>query len=124
MKVNNFITVYNVKTKHLKELTPDVIIETVRSLINPISYISYDNKIKIIDKTLEESQESKYPTATRYKHFIINLIAAYTNLEIKEDDFDVLSESKMIDIILSTFKSEYEICSNLMQMCISDLESG
>ena len=122
MKANLLVSIYNARTKHIGQLTPQVVIDTITDIISPISYISYDNKLKIIEKTLEDSKDVKFPTAERYRNLIINLIATYTNIEMDKDAFDILSENKMLDIILSTFKSEYQICENLMQMCLMDLE--
>ena len=105
------------------KLDSQSILNTITELIKPVSYISFDNKIKLIDKTIQQSKEQKYVTAYLYKNLVLNLIGAYTNLEVKEEDFDILSETKLLDIILSTFESEYKICSNLMQMCLKDTEA-
>lgn len=121
MKVNNFIQVYNVRTKHINNLNGDAIIKIITDLIKPIKYISFDNKMKLIDQAIESAKKEKYPTAYIYMYFIMNLISAYTDLEIKNGDFDTLSETKLLDVILSTFESEYKICSGLMQMCLSDM---
>ncbi len=120
MKANNLVSLYNARVKHAKELTPDVVINTIKDLIHPTSYIPYDKKLEIIDKTIEESEGAKYPTPERYRNLIINLILAYTNIEMDKSAFDILSDNKMLDIILSTFQSEYKICENLMQMCLMD----
>lgn len=124
LKVNAFITVYNTRTKHIKDLSPDVVLNIITDLIKPIKYVPFEQKLKMIDKTIEDSKSHKYPTAKRYVDLIMNMIALYTDLEIKKGDFDILSESGLLDIILSTFDSEYKFCSYLMQMCLQDLESG
>ena len=124
MKVNSFITVYNARMKHIQEATPQIIMETIIELIHPIQYISYDNKLKLIKKTIEESQNNEFPTAVRHRNLIVNLISAYTNLEMTNKDFDLLSQNKMLDVILLCFESEYKICNSLMEMCLYDIESG
>lgn len=124
MKANNLVSLYNARVKQVKDLTPEVVINTITDLIHPIAYIPYGKKLEIIDKTIEESNDVKYPTPERYRSLIINLILAYTNIEMDESAFDVLSENKMLDIILSTFQSEYKICENLMQMCLMDKGGG
>ena len=124
MKANNLVSLYNARVKQAKDLTPEVVIDTITDLIHPIVYIPYDKKLEIIDKTIEESNDAKHPTPERYRSLIINLILAYTNIEMDNSAFDILSENKMLDIILSTFQSEYKICENLMQMCLMDKGGG
>ena len=124
MKVNAFLTVYNTRTKHISNLDETKIMDIIIDLLKPIKYLPYDDKLKIIDKTINDSKTSTHPTADRYRHFVINLISAYTSIECTLEGFDVLSESRLLDLILSTFESEYKICSSLMQMCMQDVESG
>lgn len=107
----------------MNKLDENAIIDIVVDLIKPISYVSFDNKMKLIDKTIEDSKGAKYPTAERYKNFVVNLIATYTNLEMTSKDYDALSECKLLNIVLSTFESEYVTCSKLIQLCLQDLES-
>ena len=116
--------VYNTKLKHISNITPEIVMQTVSNLIKPVGYIPFDRKLDLVIKTIEDSKSEKYVTAIRYRNFIINLISAYTNIEMDEKGFDLLSENQMLDIILSTFQPEYEICSNLMQMCLMDKDKG
>ena len=44
MKVSNFITLFNVKTKN-GELSQKDLIDVIVELIKPKSYLSYDRKI-------------------------------------------------------------------------------
>ena len=119
MKVSQFITLYKVRLKNM-EVTPDNVIKIIEDLIHPKTYVSFDNKCKLVENTIESVKELKYKTAMRYRQFIINLIAIYTDLEIDEKGFDELSETKLLDIILSTFESEYKICTGIMTMYLDD----
>ena len=124
MKVNVFISLYNARVKHIDNINQDKIMEIIVDLIKPISYLPYDDKLKIVDYVIENTKNEKYPTAYRYRLFVVNLISAYTNLDCNIDDFDNLSSSKLIDIILHTFEQEYIICNHLLQMCIADFLGG
>ena len=86
--------------KHVGNLTKEIIIETVTDLAKPIHYISYDNKLKLIKKTIDDCKESCFPTAEIHRAFIVNLISAYTSIEMDNNGFDLFSENKMIDILL------------------------
>ena len=103
LKVNAFITIYNTRTKHIQPLTRDIIMETITDLIKPVRYISYDNKIKIISETIKQSRNTDYPTAILHRNFIINIISAYTDLEMNNDGFDILCENGLLELIISLF---------------------
>ena len=124
MKVSNFITIYNARTKHLIDIDATKVMEIIIELIKPIPYISYDKKLELVSKTIECSSNAKFQTAIRKRNFIVNLISAYTNLEMTTDDFDTLSQSKLLDAVLLTFESEYKICNSIMEMCLYDIEGG
>lgn len=123
MKVSNFISVYNARLKRNNDIDVSIIINIISDLIKPVSYISYDNKIALCKKTIEMSKSFEFPTPERKRLFIVNLISAYTNLEINIKDFDLLSETKLLEYVLMTFDSEYKICNSIMEMCIYDAES-
>lgn len=120
MKVNTLIALYNARTKDIYNITPEIMQQTIVDLIKPIGYITYDKKLQLIERVIKDNINVKYPTAERYRSFIIYLVNAYTNLELDKNGFDILVENKIMDIILSSFKSEYEICNALLQMCLDD----
>ena len=120
MKANTLITLYNARTKDMRNITPDIMQRVIVDLIKPIGYIPYDRKLQLIEQVIKDNVNVKYPTAGRYRSFIIYLVNAYTNLELDKNGFDVLVENKIMDIVLSSFKSEYEICNALLQMCLDD----
>ena len=122
MKVNPFITLYNSRLKHIVDPSPSQIIELIKELIKPEAYLTYDDKLKIVDRTIAETKTSPHPTADRYRYFVCNLISVYTSLECDLKGFDALSSCGLIDLVISTFEQEFKICNNLLQMCLSDLE--
>lgn len=124
MNVNSFVLLYTAKTKNIKNITLDECLSIIQPIIKPKSYLAFDEKLRIVDKTVEQCEHSSHPTADRYRHFLINLINAYTELDCRIKDFDTLCENKLLDVILSSFKSEYEICSNLLQMYLEDYGGG
>ena len=123
MKVNAFVNVYNSRLKHVGKITPELVANIIKDLIKPISHISYDKKIDIANQVIHDNINAEYPTAMRYRSFIIYLIKAYTNLEIDNDGFDILMNNGLLDLILLTFESEYKMCNTIFQMCVDDYES-
>ena len=122
MKVNAFITLYNARVKGIKDLNSDVIIQTIKDLIHPIQYVSFDNKIKMIKQVILETKDLEYPTAERHRSFLVHLVSLYTDLEVTIEDFDILSQTKMIDVILPLFESDYRVCNSLLLMCLDDMK--
>ena len=121
MKVNNFITLFNVRTKS-NQISPEDVAEQIIDLIKPKSYIPYDDKIKLVLSTIEDTKD-KFPCwPHRNRLFIVNLIKTYTNLEATIQDFDVLDENRFIEPILSTFQNEYKKCIAIMDNCVVEFE--
>ena len=109
MKVNNFITLFNTRTKS-NHISPEDVAKQIVDLIKPKSYISYDDKIKLVMSTIEETQNMKPCWPYRNRLFIINLIRAYTNLEVTIPDFDTLDRNMLIEPMMATFQNEYKKC--------------
>lgn len=99
-----------------------LVIKTITELAKPIQYLQYDDKLKIIEATLDQVKNQKFYTASLYRQFIINLINAYTDIEMDKNGFDIFSENGLLDIIISLFEEEYKTCNHMLQMCIADLK--
>ena len=123
MKVNNFITLFNTRTKS-NHISPEDVAKQIIDLVKPKSYLPYDEKIKIVMSTIEETQDMKPCWPYRNRLFIINLIKAYTNLEVTVSDFDVLDQNMFIEPIMSTFENEYKKCIAIMDNCIAEMAGG
>ena len=121
MKVNNFITLFNTRTKS-NHISAEEVAKQIVDLIKPKSYLPYDDKISLIMSTIEQTQNIKPCWPYRNRLFIINLIKAYTNLEVNEKDFDILDSNMFIEPILATFQNEYKKCIAMMDNCIAEME--
>ena len=122
MTYSTFIKVYNARIKSTNK-SAESQLNLIAEIIKPKPYLSFDDKLEIIDKTIEYVKQSKHPTANRYRYFVLNIIDAYTELEqLDKTAFDELSQLGLIDPILSTFEREYEFCTSLLNMCIRDQE--
>lgn len=120
MKVNNFIALFNARTKNGK-LSQNELVDCISDLIKPKSYIPYDEKIRLVMDTLESTNDCRPCLPNRNRMFIIKLINMYTNLEVHVSDFDILCQNLFIEPILLTFEREYKICSSIMNMCIAEI---
>ena len=54
MKVNNFITLFNTRTKS-NHISQEDVARQIVDLIKPKSYIPYDDKIKLVMSTIKDT---------------------------------------------------------------------
>lgn len=92
----------------------------INELIQPKNYLPYDDKIAIAVSTIKDSIGKTPCAANRKRLFLINLINAYTNLEVDIKGFDLLSQNMFLEPIISTFEYEYKICYDILQMCLEE----
>lgn len=122
MTYSTFVKVYNARIKTTNNSVESQL-RLIADILKPKSYLSFDDKLEIVDKTLEQIKDSRHPTADRYRYFVLNVITAYTGLEqLDKAAFDELMQADLLDPILSTFESEYEFCTSVLNMCMRDLE--
>lgn len=72
----------------------------------------------------------KMDSVSRYIIFTMSVIAKYTNLEFSSDEneeydaldeYDMLCENRLLDIILALLGDEYAACNNLLNMMLDDI---
>ncbi len=117
------ISLLNAKTRGTKNV--DEILEVIQDIIKPIEYLPYNDKVLLATTTIKQCSNMENKTAMIYRLFIINLIQAYTNLQLDVEDFDLLCKNKLLAPIISLFQSEYTVCDSVLKMCMNDMmESG
>lgn len=131
MKVNAFVEYMKNNTN--KTTREDQVLTMVKKQLETKSYISIKEKRNLIDDIINacilyEDGIYKFDGISKYVYFTMYTIAAYTNIELSEDaeeDFDILSESKLLPVVLSTIQNEYDDVNILLQMqCDSLLENN
>lgn len=119
---------YKSRTKNKPDLSMEESIEIIKKLIHPKSYISFNEKQRIIiehlKKVIKYSDDDKliYNSCDKYKSFVLTLISVYTDLVINEYSFDILCSNKLLNLIIASLGSEYEICLGILDMYMEDLE--
>lgn len=119
MKVQDFIKV--MKGKMLKGAQLE---EFVSKTLEVKKYIGIKEKKKLVDSIVRdcviyEDGVFKFDEIEQYITFMMKTIAAYTNLEMSDDleeDYDALCENNLLDVVVDTFKKEYEEVNILLQM--------
>ena len=122
------VTNYKSKIKNKENITVEESIEIVKKLIHPKKYISFKEKQKIIISILKKiifySEENYliYNSCEKYVVFINNIISVYTDLRIDEYSYDILCSNGLLNIVIGSLGTEYDVCLGIMEMYITDLE--
>lgn len=122
MKINELVTMMsNNKNKLLKAEQLQALL--VKEL-EVKDYLSIKRKREIVEDIVNacivyDEGVFKFDDIDKYVCFTMRTIAAYTNLELSndmEDDYDLLCQSKLLDMVINTFKKEYDEINVLLQM--------
>ena len=130
MKINELVEfVSNSKNKLLKQVQLE---EVIAKHIETKKYLPIKQKKELIESIINEcilyeDGTYKFDDIDKYICFTMRVIAAYTNLELSddiEDDYDVLCGAELLDMVISTFKKEYDEVNILLQMKCDYVLSG
>ena len=122
MKVNEFIEVMQKNTN--KEMREDQVTSLVNKTLDVKSYLGIKEKKDLVDRIINktiyyENGLFKFDGIERYLYFTMYTIEAYTNLELSadlEEDFDALSKSKLLPIVVGLIQQEYDDVNVFLQM--------
>lgn len=111
----------NPKNKMLKQEQLQTVLQ---KQLEVKDYIGIKDKKKLVDNIINEcilfeDGIYKFDDIDKYICFIMKTIAAYTNLELSDDieeDYDILCSARILDLIVNTFKKEYDDVNILLQM--------
>ena len=98
--------------------------EVAKKKLEVKSYLSIKEKKNLVESIVNEcvlydEGVFKFDEIEKYVCFTMRVIEAYTNLELSDDlevDYDLLCESGLLDIVIATFKKEYDEVNILLQM--------
>ena len=122
MKVMELVEfVGNSKNKMLKGSQLE---ELITKKLEVKKYLSIKQKRALVESIvneciLYEDGIFKFDDIDKYLCFTMRVIETYTNLELSadfEDDYDLLCQSGLLEIIINTFKKEYDDINILLQM--------
>lgn len=122
MNIREVVEMMN-QSKH-KALKVEQKQEVLKKALEVKNYLSIKDKKQLVHDIANEclyyeDGVFKFNDIEKYICFTMRTIAAYTNIELSDDienDYDMLCESKLLEVIVSTFKTEYEEVNILLQM--------
>ena len=122
MKVKEFVEfMNNDKNKMMKSAQ---LADVVAKALETKKYIGIKEKKALVasiigDSLVYEDGVVKFDEISKYVCFTMKTIEKYTNLELSEDiedDYDMLCEAGLLNIVIKTFDGEYDNVRLLLQM--------
>jgi hypothetical protein len=135
MKIKTFIENYKVKRFINAKQGVDERLEWIRNELGVKEYVPFVEKRELCKSVLDaccnkESGIVKVDSVSRYILFTISIISRYTNLEFSSDEdaeydsldeYDMLCENRLLDVILAIIGDEYTACNNMLNMMLDDI---
>ena len=117
------------KNKMLKQ---EQLQEVLKKELNVKKYISIKDKKELVENIvneciLYEDGMFKFDEIEKYVCFTMRVVETYTDIELSDDienDYDMLCESGLLELIVGTFKKEYDDVNVLLQMRCDYILSG
>lgn len=128
MECLSLVTNYKNKIKNKENLSIEESIEIIKKIVKPKKYISFKEKQKIIIQilkkiiTYDDFDNLLYNSCEKYATFIADLLSVYTDLRVDEHSYDILCSNNLLNIVIGSLGSEYDICLGIMEMYMDDLE--
>lgn len=122
MKVREFVE--KMQEQRAKGLKEEQVLKIIEKELSPKTYIGIKEKKQlvqsIIDATiLYSGGVFKFDEIDKYIHFTIKTLDAYTDLEFSdniEEDYDLLCEAQLLNLVVALIQSEYSEISMLLSM--------
>lgn len=104
-------------------------------LIVAKKYISAAEKMHIAEAVIDFSAEYdrgfvKFDSCKKHLSFIFNIIESHTDLKFADDwsekmqEYDMLCENNLLDVIIDTFRKDYEASLEMLHMKCKDMLAG
>lgn len=129
MKIANFIEEFNNKKIQNTPVNPNAVAEYLSTTLEIKTYIPFNTKKQIAEMIVEQNSTVengivKIGSVGQFIGFIMAMIAAHTNLEINTkdpiSDYDILSESGLLEVIIAQFEKSYSECEVILKMTAAD----
>lgn len=135
MMIQEFVDAYKAKKFMNTKQGVDERVEWIKKELGVKEYLPFAEKRELCKLVLDacctkENGLVKVDSVTRYIIFTLSIISRYTNLEFSSgedaeydslDEYDMLCESHLLDIIIAVIGDEYTACNNMLNMMMDDI---
>lgn len=127
MKIKDFIEYMTKNTN--RTMKEDQVMSLAKKTLEVKKYLAIGKKRDLVNKIINDcvyydNGIYKIDGIEKYVYFTMYIIDAYTNLELGEDielDFDLLSESDILPVIVGAIGKEYDDVNILLQLKCDDI---
>jgi hypothetical protein len=135
MKILDFCEAYKAKKFMSTKQGDEERIAWLKNELGVKGYLPFSEKRELCKMVIDacckkENGLVKVDSVTRYIVFTISVISRYTTLEFSSgedseydslDEYDMLCENRMLDVILAMLGDEYTACNNMLNMMMDDI---
>ena len=129
ISVKTLVQEFKDKKIQNNKVTPNGINDFLDSKLEVTPYISFKDKREIAEMVVSQNTTAEYnvkkiDSASEFVGFIVATLIAHTNLSFGQnafEDYDVLSESGLLEHIIATFKKDFDECNVVLQMVRNDM---
>lgn len=133
--VKNFVENYKAKRFMNTKQGVDERIEWIKQELEVKNYLPFAEKRELCKAVLDacctkEDGIVKVDSVSRYIIFTLSVLSRYTTLEFSSgedadydslDEYDMLCESHLLDLIIAVIGDDYAACNNMLNMMLDDI---
>lgn len=129
LTVKNFIEEFKNKKIMDTHVNPNAVSEYLNKTLEIKNYIPFSDKKRIAEMVVEQNSTVengivKIDSVGQFIGFIMAMLAAHTNLQINTEDpisdYDLLSESGLLEPIIAQFQKSYSENEVILKMVAAD----
>lgn len=127
MTVQEFINDFKKDKVANTNINDHVVSDYIKKKLEVKEYIPIAEKQNVIYTVVDNAMENVHGfTAThsieQYVEFVMAMLRTHTNLEIEDAyaDYDLLSQTGLLNAVMSTFQEDYEACNIFLNMYVKD----
>lgn len=127
MTVQEFINDFKKDKVANTNINDHVVSDYIKKKLEVKEYIPVVDKQNIIKAVVDSAMENDngfitINSITQYIGFVVSMLMSHTNLHIEDayDDYDLLSQTGLLNAVISTFQEDYEACNIFLNMYVND----
>jgi hypothetical protein len=136
ISVKDFVNEFVEKKIMNNKINDHAVEDFIRSKLAFVDYLPFVEKREMCETVLEASCTKngaiiEVDSVSRYILFTISVLSKYTNLTFENtdgedaiDQYDMLCQSGLLNYILGAITGEYEVCNNILNMMMADIDAN
>lgn len=127
MKIEQFLKDFKENKIQNTKIDEHAVSKYLKKTLEIKTYIPFRQKREIAEMVVAQNTKEidgikKHDSINAYISFVVAMLSAHTNFEFSEDpvaDYDLLSESGLLPVIIEEFRMDYDECDILLKMALA-----